>query len=95
MNLYYSRRPDVVEMILLYPDGSFMTTTTEESWRYLEHEFGLIKDEQGRAEWKDPSPTKDRMIGIACTKINGETFDGSITADGRKVAVFRFGRFQE
>ena len=97
MNRYYNTRPDIVEMILLYPNegDGFMTTTTEEAWRYLEHEFGLIKDERGRAEWKDPTPTGDRMIAIACTKTNGETFDGSITAGGKKVAVFRFGRFEE
>ncbi len=94
MNRLYNTRPDIVEMILLC-SGQPTNHTTEEAWRYLESNVGIIKDGNGRAAWKDPTPTGNRMIAIACTKLNGQTYDGSINHKGKKVAVFRFGKFDE
>jgi hypothetical protein len=82
-------------MIILDHEGEFTKLDTGEAWCYLEINCGIIKDDRGRAEWKDPTPTGNRMIAMACTKTNGETFDGSITVGGKKVAVFRFGKFEE
>ncbi len=93
MNRLYNRRPDVAEMILLC-SGVPTRHTTEEAWSYLEKEYGIVKDSAGRAEWKDPAQTGNRMIAIACTKLNGQIYDGSIRYDGKQVAVFRFGRVE-
>ncbi len=95
MNKLYNTRPDIVEMILLNESGEPMTTTTEEAWRYLEENHGIIKDSAGRAEWKDPTPTGNRMIGIGFTKVGDSVYDGSIRIKGCRVAVFRFGKFDE
>ncbi len=94
MNKLYTRRPDVVEMIILDHEGKPTKLNTKEAWVYLEINMGIYKDSAGRAEWKDPTPTGKRMIAIACTKLNGEIYDGSISNEGKKVAVFRFGRFE-
>lgn len=94
MNHLYNKRPDIEEMILLC-SGAPTTHTTEDAWSYLEKECGVIKDKNGRAAWKDPTPTGNRMIAIACTKLDGQTYDGSISYGGKKVAVFRFGKFDE
>lgn len=95
MNPYYNTRPDIVEMVILDHEGKPTKLNTEEAWCYLEINMGIIKDSAGRAEWKDPTPTGNRMIAIACTKFNGETYDGAINYKGKKVAVFRFGKFDE
>jgi hypothetical protein len=94
MNPYYNTRPDVVDMVLLC-SGAPTTHTTEEAWRYLEKTYGVIKDSAGRAAWKDPTPTGKRMIGIGFTKVGDSVYDGSIRFDGKRVAVFRFGKFDE
>ena len=91
----YNKRPDIVEMVIFDHEGKKTALNTGEAWCYLEINAGIIRDENGRAAWKDPTPTGKRMIAIACTKHNGEVFDGSIRLEGKRVAAFRFGLFSE
>jgi hypothetical protein len=97
MNHLYTRRPDVVEMILL----NNREMSTELAWEWLRL-IGIIKSASGRPEWKEPTSPYPRMIAFGFTKIETEvdgetiveTYDGDISYGSKKVAVFRFGRFE-
>ena len=89
----YTRRPDIVEMLVLDHEGNPTKCVQYDAWCYLELNAGIIKDENGRAEWKDPTPTGKRSIAIGLTKVGDEKYDGSISLEGKRLAVFRFGTF--
>lgn len=87
----YTRRPDVAELLVLDHEGNPTKCAQGAAWAYLEINLGIIKDKNGRPAWKDPTPTGNRMIAIGFTKVGDEVYDGDISLEGRKVAVFRFG----
>ena len=89
----YTRRPDISEILILDHEGNPTKCAQGGAWCYLEINAGIIQDENGRAAWKDPTPTGNRMIAIGFTKVGDEVYDGDISLEGRKVAVFRFGTF--
>ena len=97
MNAKYTRRPDVVEMVLL--NNSEMSTELAWEWLAL---IGVIKSASGRPEWAEPTSPYPRMIAFGFTKIETEVdgeivvenYDGDISYGGKQVAVFRFGRFE-
>ena len=82
-------------MILLDHNGEEHDVSTESAWESLEKKIGIIKGENVRPAWKDPTPTGKRMIGFACTKIGDRVYDGSIRFDGVRMAVFRLGRLDD
>ena len=95
MNKYLTDKANVVEMIILDHEGNLTKLNTSEAWCYLEINARVIKGVNVRPDWKDPTPTGKRNISFALTKHNGEKYDGSITLEGKKVAVFRLGRLDD
>lgn len=91
----YSRRPDIVEMVIFDHEGKKTALDTGGAWCYLEINVKIIRDKNGRAAWKNPTPTGNRMIAIGFTKADGEVYDGSIHLEGKIVAAFRFGKFDD
>jgi len=91
MNQYLASNANVVEMILLDHNQEEHDVWTEKAWETLESKIGIIKGENIRPDWKDPTPTGNRIIAFACTKIGDRMYDGSIRFDGVLVAVFRLG----
>lgn len=78
----------VKEMIILDHEGNRTKLNTSGAWCYLEINAGIIKDQNGRPNWKDPTPTGDRMLMQGCTKMDHGTYDGAIYLEGKIVAVY-------
>ena len=94
MNPHLTDNPNVVEMILLDHNQEEHDVPTEKAWETLESKIGIIKGENVRPAWKDPTPTGNRMIAFACTKIKDRKYDGSIRFNGVLIAVFRLGKLK-
>jgi len=92
MNTHLTKTPNVVEIIILDHEGQPTKLDTAEAWCYLDLNAGVVKGKNVRPDWKDPTPTGNRSICFALTKHNGEKYDGSITLEGKKIAVFRLGK---
>ncbi len=94
INPYLANNANVVEMILLDHNGEEHDVSTEKAWETLESKIGIIKGKNIRPDWKDPTPTDNRMIAFACTKIKDRVYDGSIRFNDVLVAVFRLGKLK-
>ena len=95
MNKHLTDKPNVVEMILLDHNQEEHDVPTDKAWESLELKIGIIKGENVRPDWKDPTPTGKRMIAFACTKIKDRKYDGSIRFNGVLIAVFRLGKLDD
>lgn len=92
MNPHLVDNPNVVEMIVLDQEGKPTRLDTGGAWCYLEINCGIIKGENVRPTYKDPTPTGKRAIIFGLTKHNGEKYDGCILNEDKRVAVFRLGK---
>ena len=55
MNPHLTDNPNVVEMVILDHEGNFTKLNTSEAWCYLEINLRIVKGENVRPEWKDPT----------------------------------------